>query len=188
MVQSDLQRLRVQARAAEAISAGDTVNTQIRRYQNWGLAPFAAVMGSVYPAAYCRGPREAFHPGDGFGRFTAWLGNNSSQNKQKRLVSVRTGGYRNTRSYHESSGRTCSLRASLVPSPDSVSPRPTQLPPQELHTRMSASGSAHLDRTALRLEVLPVLRQGLFKPLQDQGAEAIDEVRAGEGRGAAASI
>ena len=42
------------AQAAEAISAGDVVNTAVRREQRWGLMPFAALMGSVYPATYVR--------------------------------------------------------------------------------------------------------------------------------------
>lgn len=32
----------------------------MRRYGNWGLMPFGALMGCVVPAAYTHGYREAF--------------------------------------------------------------------------------------------------------------------------------
>jgi hypothetical protein len=55
-----LQRLRALAKAADAISAGDVVNVSVRRYGNWGLMPFGALLGCVVPAAYMHGPRETF--------------------------------------------------------------------------------------------------------------------------------
>jgi hypothetical protein len=54
------QRLRVLAKAADCISAGDTVNRRIRGAGQWGLLPFAALVGSVMPAIYMRGRRESF--------------------------------------------------------------------------------------------------------------------------------
>ena len=48
------------AKAADAFSAGDIVNRRVRQYQSWSLMPFAAVVGSVFPAAYMRGSRETF--------------------------------------------------------------------------------------------------------------------------------
>ena len=59
-------RLRALAKAADAISAGDTVNAAVRRHQQWSLMPFAGVVGTLLPAAYMRGPRETFdlYPGE----------------------------------------------------------------------------------------------------------------------------
>ena len=54
--------LQVLAKAADALSAGDLVNRKVRQYGSWGLMPFAAAIGSVYPAAYMRGSRETYHP------------------------------------------------------------------------------------------------------------------------------
>lgn len=86
---NDLQRLQVLAKAADGFSAGDAVNRRVRQYQDWSLLPFAVAMGTVYPAAYVRGSREIFglYPTEmNFPRFSAWLGQNSSGNKQKRLL------------------------------------------------------------------------------------------------------
>ncbi|WIA10344.1 hypothetical protein OEZ85_010536 [Tetradesmus obliquus] len=80
-------RLRALAKAADAISAGDVVNVSVRRYGNWGLMPFGALLGCVVPAAYMHGPRETFEMYENnFTRFSAWFGNNSHQGKQKRLL------------------------------------------------------------------------------------------------------
>ncbi|GLC37764.1 hypothetical protein PLESTB_001474400 [Pleodorina starrii] len=82
-------RLRAIAKAADSISFGDVTNNTLRRSQNWGLMPFAGVMSCLLPAAYMRGPREIFglYPTEmNFPRFTAWLGNYSSGNKQRRLL------------------------------------------------------------------------------------------------------
>lgn len=133
---SDALRLNVIAKSAEGFSAGDVANRSVRQYQNWALMPFAAAMGTVMPASYCRGMREIFglFPTEmNFPRFTAWLGQNSSQGKQRRLLG-------------------------------------------ELHTRMLSSGAIECDRTALRLEYLPVFRTTLTKPLVQCGKEGIDEV------------
>ena len=37
----DAQRLRIIAKAAEGISAGDVATRAVRQYQNWSLMPFA---------------------------------------------------------------------------------------------------------------------------------------------------
>lgn len=81
--------MQVIAKAADAFSAGDIVTRRVRQYQNWSLMPFAGLIGTVYPATYSRGMRETFglFPGEAnFPRFTAWLGNNSSYGKQRRLL------------------------------------------------------------------------------------------------------
>jgi replication factor C subunit 1 len=84
---SEMQRLMVIAKAAEAISLGDLINTKIRRYQEWNLMPISAAVGNVYPCTYVRGTRETFTPHEmNFTRFTSWMGQNSSQGKQKRYL------------------------------------------------------------------------------------------------------
>ncbi|GAB4817566.1 hypothetical protein N2152v2_004612 [Parachlorella kessleri] len=89
LASSEVARLKILAKAADSISAGDVATRRVRQYQNWSLMPFAAAMGSVTPAAWVRGNREVLgiHPGENnFPRFTAWLGNNSSSGKQRRLL------------------------------------------------------------------------------------------------------
>lgn len=60
------ERLRLIAKAADALSSGDIVNRAVRQFGNWALMPFAAVTGSVAPACYMRGMRETFNlwPGE----------------------------------------------------------------------------------------------------------------------------
>ena len=85
----EIHRLQVIAKAADGFSAGDIVNRSVRQYQNWSLMPFSAAMGTVNPASYMRGPREIFglYPNEpNFPRFTTWLGQFSSGNKQRRLL------------------------------------------------------------------------------------------------------
>jgi len=81
-----LQQLKLLAKAADGISLGDLANSAVRREGNWSIMPFAGVMSSVYAGAYAAGPRTIFSQYEpNFPRFTAWLGNNSSRNKYKRL-------------------------------------------------------------------------------------------------------
>lgn len=86
---NDEQRMAVVAKAANEFSAGDLVSRSVRQFQNWTLMPFACALGTVAPATYARGPRETFglYPGEqNFPRFSAWLGQNSSYGKQKRIL------------------------------------------------------------------------------------------------------
>lgn len=49
------------------------------------MVPCASVLH--LDATECRGPRVTYNPGEmNFPRFTAWMGNNSSQGKQRRLT------------------------------------------------------------------------------------------------------
>ena len=82
------QHMQCIAKSAEALSVGDLVNTSIRKRQNWHLMPFSSVMSGVYPCVYSRGQRQMFgYPGEqNFPRFTAWMGQNSSAGKQRRLL------------------------------------------------------------------------------------------------------
>eukprot|EP00899_Mesostigma_viride_P017099 jgi/Mesvir1/25390/Mv01429-RA.1 len=86
--QTPLDRLDSIARAAHCISDGDLVNRQIRSGQRWSLAPFAAVVSSVEVGSIVRGAREPLLPGErNFNRFSGWLGKNSTQGKNERLLS-----------------------------------------------------------------------------------------------------
>lgn len=89
MATDSTNRLAVIAKAAEEFSGGDLVSRSVRQYQNWSLMPFACALGTVSPATYMRGSRETFglYPHEqNFPRFTAWLGQNSSYGKQKRIL------------------------------------------------------------------------------------------------------
>lgn len=86
---NDEQRMAIIAKAANEFSAGDLVTRSVRQFQNWTLMPFACALGTIAPATYARGPRETFglYPGEqNFPRFSAWLGQNSSYGKQKRVL------------------------------------------------------------------------------------------------------
>jgi replication factor C subunit 1 len=82
--------MRALAKAAESISNGDVINSALRRGNNWSLGPAALTLMGIVPATYMRGPRELLGLPNGnemnFPRFTAWLGNYSSSNKQRRLL------------------------------------------------------------------------------------------------------
>lgn len=81
-----LHQLKLLAKAADGISQGDLANSAVRREGNWSVMPFAGIMSCVYPGAYAAGNRTVFNQYENnFPRFTAWLGNNSSRNKFKRL-------------------------------------------------------------------------------------------------------
>eukprot|EP00798_Chlamydomonas_sp_ICE-L_P025082 gene25082-biopygen19531 len=86
IARTEEQRMRAVAKSAEAISAGDVINTSVRRYMNWSLMPAFNTLACLVPGAYMRGGRDAFWPGDNYSRFTSWLGNFSTSNKQKRLL------------------------------------------------------------------------------------------------------
>lgn len=107
MATNDVNRLAVIAKAADEFSGGDLVSTSVRKYQNWSLLPFACALGVVSPSSYARGSREVFSQYEtNFPRFTAWLGQNSSFNRKKRLL-----GELHTNMI--SSGHFCTNRTSL---------------------------------------------------------------------------
>ena len=86
---NEQQRMSILAKAANDFSAGDLVSRVVRQNQVWSLMPFACALGTVNPASYARGGREVFglYPTEqNFPRFSAWLGQNSSHRKQKRLL------------------------------------------------------------------------------------------------------
>ena len=86
-VTSKKERLKKMARAARYLSFGDRLNTRIRSRQKWSLLPSAVDMGSLAPAAVVRGTRHTFNTHEmNFTRFTGFLGNLSTTNKQLRLL------------------------------------------------------------------------------------------------------
>ena len=89
MSRNPANRLQVIAKAADCFSEGDVLSRSVRQYQNWSLLPAALAVGTVMPATYMKGNRETLglYPGEhNFPRFSAWLGQNSSHNKCKRLL------------------------------------------------------------------------------------------------------
>jgi hypothetical protein len=54
LAHNEAMAMQVIAKAADAFSAGDLVNTRIRTHQAWHLAPHAAMLSAVYPASYMR--------------------------------------------------------------------------------------------------------------------------------------
>ncbi|WCJ24375.1 Replication factor C subunit 1 [Euphorbia peplus] len=84
---SGMKRMSMLARAAESIADADLMNVQIRRYQQWQLAPSSCVASSIIPAALLHGSRETFEQGErNFNRFGGWLGKNSTMGKNLRLL------------------------------------------------------------------------------------------------------
>lgn len=51
---NEVTAMQVLAKAADAFSDGDVINRRVRMKQEWNLMPAAAVLGTVYPAAYMR--------------------------------------------------------------------------------------------------------------------------------------
>lgn len=62
--QNPPQRLRVLAKAADCISAGDAFNRRVRGNAQWALMPAAGLVGTVMPAVYMRGRRESMYDND----------------------------------------------------------------------------------------------------------------------------
>ena len=86
---NDQQKLFRMVKAADMISDGDLTNKLVRMEQKWNLMPLANILGCVYPARLVSGSRTIFglYPNEmNFTRFTAFMGNLSSSNKQKRVL------------------------------------------------------------------------------------------------------
>lgn len=54
MATNENQMMQIIAKCADAFSAGDVVNKRVRMKQQWNLMPSAALLSTVYPAAYIR--------------------------------------------------------------------------------------------------------------------------------------
>ena len=112
----DVERLYRMAKAADSVSNADVTNRLVRLEQKWGLMPLANILGCVYPARLVSGSRTVFnlHPGENnFTRFTAFLGNLSSSNKQKRVLSELHGHMLASEGSYRTADRT-SLRLSYL--------------------------------------------------------------------------
>merc|ERR1711972_916973 len=86
---NELQNLKQILRVTEAISKGDTIKNKILCNQNWNLLPFAILLGIIYPTNCCKDQREKLfsqHSGKNFPRFTQWLGHNSSEARNKKII------------------------------------------------------------------------------------------------------
>ncbi|KAF1345472.1 replication factor RFC1 C terminal domain-containing protein [Delphinella strobiligena] len=80
--EKNLKHLDLACKAAESISDGDLVDRMIHgSQQQWSLMPAHAVFSFVRPASFVSGSMAGHHT-----RFTAWLGQNSSQGKLSRMV------------------------------------------------------------------------------------------------------
>lgn len=75
----DLSDIESMANAAEMMSVGDNVNIKIRTEQNWALLPDFGILSSVGPCIAVKG--QSSYP-----YFPQWLGKNSTQRKNKRLL------------------------------------------------------------------------------------------------------
>lgn len=69
------------ALAAEAICHGDTIDSKIRKLNNWSLLEMQAVYSSVLPGYYMSGHFKSRID------FPGWLGKNSTKNKLNRIIS-----------------------------------------------------------------------------------------------------
>ncbi|CUG91425.1 replication factor subunit 1, putative [Bodo saltans] len=85
------------AQAADSISAADTLNKIMYQGQNWSVSNGYVLQSSIIPGACVRGHYQSFKQGQQahFDRqnpikFPSWLGNNSTTNKNLRLLAVLT--------------------------------------------------------------------------------------------------
>uniref|UniRef100_A0A0G4HIC4 BRCT domain-containing protein n=1 Tax=Chromera velia CCMP2878 TaxID=1169474 RepID=A0A0G4HIC4_9ALVE len=67
-------------KAAESIAEADTISRSVRERGNWNLLPHLGVASALYPSFCCHGWQARPN-------FPAWLGKNSSFNKNRRLMS-----------------------------------------------------------------------------------------------------
>ncbi|PON35674.1 Replication factor C subunit [Trema orientale] len=82
-----IKRMNSIARAAESIGDGDIFNVQIRKYRQWQLSQNSALSSCIIPSALLHGQRETLEQGErNFNRFGGWLGKNSTQGKNLRLL------------------------------------------------------------------------------------------------------
>ncbi|KAJ3189430.1 hypothetical protein HDU85_003060 [Gaertneriomyces sp. JEL0708] len=77
---NDIETMNLLANAAESISLGDCVEAVLRGTQNWSLMPVHAAISTVRPCFFAHGALG------GQVGFPAWLGMNSKQGKNGRLL------------------------------------------------------------------------------------------------------
>lgn len=76
----DLKNIELAAKAAEAISDGDLVDSCIHTQQQWSLMPTHGVFSCVRPASFTYGQSSSWPS------FPAWFGKNSTQGKLQRML------------------------------------------------------------------------------------------------------
>ncbi|KAI9332356.1 replication factor RFC1 C terminal domain-containing protein [Obelidium mucronatum] len=82
----DIEALNCLSQAADAIAYGDIISSVQMKTQNWGLLPFHGVTSTLRPAFFTHGTVvAAYFYGGGFA-FPSWLGKNSNQTKNVRLL------------------------------------------------------------------------------------------------------
>jgi len=84
---NDKDRIRYLAKAASCLSFAESLNNKVMSEQKWSLMPSVVNIGSLGTCSLMRGRRETFAKGEpNYPRFTSFLGNLSSSNKQQRLL------------------------------------------------------------------------------------------------------
>ncbi|KAJ3025319.1 UNVERIFIED_CONTAM: hypothetical protein HDU68_007254 [Siphonaria sp. JEL0065] len=85
----DMETMNCLSQAADAIAYGDIISSVQMKTQNWGLLPFQGVTSTLRPAFFTHGTlvNQQFYGGGGGGfAFPGWLGKNSNQGKNVRLL------------------------------------------------------------------------------------------------------
>ncbi|KAJ3410904.1 hypothetical protein HDV05_003035 [Chytridiales sp. JEL 0842] len=84
-----IETLLLLANAAESIASADIIDNVLHKSNNWTLMPLHAVMSTVRPAFFMHGTfvsnGPSYGPGGGYA-FPGWLGKNSTQGKNVRLL------------------------------------------------------------------------------------------------------
>merc|ERR1712190_600427 len=88
---NELQNLKQILSVTEAISKGDTIKSKILCNQNWNLLSFAILFGIIYPTNCFKDQNRKEklhlqHSEKNFPRFTQWLGHNSSEAKNRKII------------------------------------------------------------------------------------------------------
>ncbi|KAI8844475.1 replication factor RFC1 C terminal domain-containing protein [Chytriomyces cf. hyalinus JEL632] len=85
--QQDIEALNLLSNAADAIAHADIISSVQMKTQNWGLLPFHGVTSTLRPAFFTHG--SLVNTGSFYGggyAFPSWLGKNSNQSKNVRLL------------------------------------------------------------------------------------------------------
>ncbi|KAI8618709.1 replication factor RFC1 C terminal domain-containing protein [Chytriomyces sp. MP71] len=84
--EKEMETLDCLSKAADSIAFGDIISSVQMKTQNWGLLPFHGVTSTLRPAFFTHGSLVSQgHWGGGYA-FPSWLGKNSNQGKNMRLL------------------------------------------------------------------------------------------------------
>ncbi|KAJ3092057.1 hypothetical protein HK100_007035, partial [Physocladia obscura] len=83
--EKDVETLMCLSQAADSIAYADIISSVQMKTQNWGLLPFHGVTSTLRPAFFTHGTVVAANYFGAFG-FPGWLGKNSTQGKNARLL------------------------------------------------------------------------------------------------------